>query len=76
MCTQFLHVSCHSGGGGGVEVASSAIKGSRVNFLRALIEDVQTHFNGSQWVGSAMVEDWVEASSCSCERVLRYVTAT
>ena len=37
---------------------------------------MQTHFNGSQWVGSAKVEDWVEASSCSCARVFSYVTAT
>ena len=60
----------------GVEVGSSLIKGSRVKFLRALIEDVQTRFTGSQCVGSAMVEDWVEASSCSCERVFSCVAAT
>ena len=60
----------------GVEVGSGLIKGSRLKFLRALIEDVQPRFNGSQWVGSAMVEDWVEASSCSCERVFSYMTAT
>ena len=34
-----------------------------MKFLRSLIEDVQT-------------QDWVEASSCSCERVFKYVTAT
>ena len=47
-----------------------------MKFLRALIEDVQTRFNGSQWIGSAMVEDWVKASSCLCERLFSYVTAT
>ena len=47
-----------------------------MTFLRSLIEDVQTHFNGIEWDGSATVEDWVEASSCSCERVFSYVTAT
>ena len=81
MCTQLLHTMRHVILGGweetlGVEVGSSLIKGSRVKFLHALIEDVQTHFNGSEWVGSAMAEDWVEASSCSCERVFSYVTAT
>ena len=60
----------------GVEVGSSLIKGGRMKFLHTLIKDVQTSFHGSQWVGSAMVEDWVEASSCSCERVVSYVTAT
>ena len=59
-----------------VDVGSSLIKGSRMKFLRSLMEDVQTRFNGTQWDGSATVEDWVEASSCSCERVFSYVTAT
>ena len=60
----------------GVEVGSSPIKGSRMKFLRNLIEDVQARFNGTQRDGSATVEDWVEASLCSCERVFSYVTAT
>ena len=60
----------------GVDVGSSLIKGSRMKFLRSLIEDVQTRFNGTESDGSATVEDWVEASSCSCERVFSYVTAT
>ena len=81
MCTQLLHTMHHVILGGweeslGVEVGSSLIKGSRMKFLRSLIEDVQTRFNGTQWDGSATVEDWVEASSCSCERVFSYVTAT
>ena len=67
MCTQLLHTMRRVIPWGweetlGVEVGSSLIKGSRVKFLRALIQDVQTGLNGSQWVGSAMVEDWVEAS--------------
>ena len=71
------HASCHSRGVGlGVEIGSSLIKGNRMKFLHPLIEDAQTCFNGSQWVDRAMVEDWVEASSCSCERVFSYVTAT
>ena len=81
ICTHLLHTMCHviPWGWGetlGVEVGSSLIKGSWVKFLRALIEDVQTRFNGSQWVGSAVVEDWVKASSCSCKRVFSYATAT
>ena len=37
---------------------------------------MQTRFKRTEWDGSATVEDWVEASSCSCERVFSYVTAT
>ena len=81
MCTQLLHTMRHVIPGGweessGVDVRSSLIKGSRMKFLRSLIEDVQTRFKGTEWDGSATVEDWVEASSCSCERVFSYVTAT
>ena len=46
-----------------------------MKFLCSFIEDVQTCFNGTQWDGSATVEVWVEASSCSCERVFSYMTA-
>ena len=60
----------------GVDVGSSLIKGSRMKFLRSLIEDVQTRFKGTEWDGGAQVEDWVEASSCSCDRVFSYVRAT
>ena len=59
----------------GVDIGGSLIKGTRMKFLRSLIEDVQTRFNGTQWDGSATRGDWVEASSCSCERVFSYVTA-
>ena len=81
MCTELLHTMRHVIPRGweeslGVDVGSSLIKGSRMKFLGSLIEDVQTRFNGTQWDGSATVEDWVEASSCSCERVFSYVTAT
>ena len=41
-----------------------------------MIEDVQTCFNEFEWVSSVPVESWVEASSCSCERVFSYVMAT
>ena len=51
----------------GVDVGSSRINDSRMKFLRSLIEDVQTRFKGTEWDGSATVEDWVEASSCSCD---------
>ena len=68
MCTQLLHTMRHVIPGGweeslGVEVGSSPIKGSRMKCLRRPIGDVQTRFNGTQWGGSATVEDWVEASS-------------
>ena len=81
MCTQLLHTMRHVILGGweeslGIDVGSSLIKGSRMKFLRSLIDDVQTRFNGTQWDSSATMEDWVEASSCSCERVFSYVTAT
>ena len=80
MCTQLLHTMRHVipkewEESLGVEVGSNPIRGSRIKFLRPLIEEVQTHSNGSQWVGSTTVEDWVEASSCSCERVFGYVPA-
>ena len=81
MCTQLLHTMRHVIPGGWeeslcVNVGSSLIKGSRMKFLRSFIEDVQTRFKGTEWDGSATVEDGVEASSCSCERVFSYVTAT
>ena len=81
MCTQPLHTLRHviPGGWGeslGVDVGSSVIKGSRMKFLRSLIEDVQTRFKRAEWDGSANLEDWVEASSCLCERLFSYVTAT
>ena len=60
----------------GVEVGSSPIQGSRIEFLRTPIEDVQKRFNESEWGGGVAVETWVEASSCCCERVFSYVTAT
>ena len=49
MCTQLLHTMRHVIPGGweeslGVDVGSSVIKGSRMKFLRILIEDVQTRF--------------------------------
>ena len=81
MCTQLVHTMRHVIPGGreeslGVDVGSSLIKGSRMKFLRSLTEDVQTRFKGTEWDGSANLEDWVEASSCSCERVFSYVMAT
>ena len=80
-CTQLFHTMRHVIPRGWeeslcVDVGSSRIKGSRTKFLRSLIEDVQTRFNGTHWDGSATVEDWVEESSCSRERVFSYVTAT
>ena len=47
-----------------------------MKFLRSLIQDVQTRFRGTEWDGSAKLEDWVEARLCSCQRVFSYVTAT
>ena len=81
MCTQVLQAMCHVIPGGWdesvvVDVGSSLMKGSRMKFLRSLIEDAQTRFNGTQWDGSATLEDWVEAGSCSCERVFSHVTPT
>ena len=81
MCTHLLHTMRHVIPGGweeslGVDVGSSVIKGSRMNVLRSLIEDLQTGFKRAEWDGSANLEDWVEASSCSCERVFSYVTPT
>ena len=80
VCMPLLHTTRHAIPRGweeslGVKVGSSLIKGSRMKFLRALFQYAQTRFNGSQWVGSATVEDWVEASLCSCERVFGYMTA-
>ena len=81
MCTQMLHTMRHViprwwEESLGVDVGSSLIKGRRMKFLRSLIEIVQTRFKGTEWDVSANLEDWVEASSCSCERVFSYVTAT
>ena len=81
MCTQLMHTMCHVIPGGreegfGVEVGRSPIQGSRIKFLRTLIEDSQKRFNESEWGGGVTLESWVEASSCSCERVFSYVTAT
>ena len=52
----------------GVEVGSSAIKGRRIMFRGTLIEDVQKHFDESQWVGGVQVESWVEAPFCPQKR--------
>ena len=81
ICTQLLHTMRHVIPGGweeslGVDVGSSLINGSWMKFLRSLIEDVQTRFKGTESDGSATMEDWVEASSRSCERVFSYVMAT
>ena len=81
MCTQLMHTMRHVIPGGweegfGVEVGSNPIQGSRIKFLHTLIEDVQKCFNESKWGGGVALESWVEASSCSCERVFSYVTAT
>ena len=62
--------------GFGVEVGSSPIQGSRIKFLRTLIEELQKRFHESEWGGGVAPESWVEASSCSCERVFSDVTAT
>ena len=52
MCTQLLHTMRHVIVGGweewlGVDVGNNLIKGSRMKFLRSLIEDVRTRFNGT-----------------------------
>ena len=52
MCTQLLHTMRHVIPAGrdeslGVDVGSSLIKGSQMKFLRTLIEDVLTRFNGT-----------------------------
>ena len=79
MCAQLLHTMHHLIGWEAafdLKVGSSLIMGSQMKFLSARIEDVQTRFNGSECVGSAMMKHWVEASSCLCERVVGYVTVT
>ena len=62
MCTQLLHTMRHVIPGGweeslGVDIGSSLMKGSQMKFLRSLIEDVRTWFKGSEWDGSANLED-------------------
>ena len=47
-----------------------------MKFLRAVIEDVQSRFNESRYIGRVPLESWGDASSCSCERMFSYVTAT
>ena len=52
MCMQLLYTMCHVILGEwqeslGVEVRSSPVKGSRMKFVRTLIQDVQSRFNGS-----------------------------
>ena len=53
----------------------SPVRGSRLHFLRALVADLEKRFSEGEWVQAEGVEEWVEASSCSCERVFSYVTA-
>ena len=81
MCSGLMHTMRHviprgCEEGLGIEVGSSPIHGSRIKFLCTLIQDVQQRFHESEWVGGVAVESWVGASSCSCERVFSYVTAT
>ena len=80
MCTQLSHTKPHVIPRGceelfDVEEERSLIKGSRIKFLRTLVEDVQASFHDFEWVRGVLVESWAEASSCSCERVFSYMTA-
>lgn len=44
-------------------------------FLRALVNDLQHRFIDNQWGGENLPE-WLEGSSCSCERVFSYMAAS
>ena len=61
MCTRLMHTMHFVIPGGweeglGVEVGGSPIQGSRIKFLRTLIEDVQKRFNESDRAGGVAVE--------------------
>ena len=56
-----------------VDPSNSSIKGLRSTFLHALVLDLQARFKEGEWV-QAEVEDWVCATSASCERIFSMVT--
>ena len=43
-------------------------------FLNALISDLQARFAEGNWVKTDGLPNFAEASSCSCERVFKYMT--
>ena len=81
LSSQLLHMTDHIVPGGweeglGVELAISPVRGSRASFLQALASDLQRRFAPGDWVQEDGVPDWVEASSCCCERVFSFDTQT
>ena len=56
-------------------VANIPIKGSRMKFFTILIADDEAYYAEFEWVCNDVVESWVEASSCLCERVFSFVIA-
>ena len=79
LCTQLISMQTHVVPGGwedqlAFDPQSSPVRGSRLHFLRALVADLEKRFSEGEWVQAEGVEEWVEASSCSCERVFSYVT--
>ena len=55
--------------------AGFPIQGVRTHFFTPLISNLQKHFAAAVWVQQEGPPDWIEASSCSCERVFSFVTS-
>ena len=81
LCTQLGHMRHHCAKGGwehglALYPVSSPIRRSWIHCINLLIQDLQTHFAEGEWVDTEGLESWVEASSCSCEWVFSFVTAS
>lgn len=75
LSTQLLYMRGNAVHGGWEEFLKSdrdKIRGSRVVFLNALVKDIQLRFGQGEWVDEN-VPEWVERSSCSCERLFSFV---
>ena len=80
LCSQLMYMKRKPVDGGweqhlGYDPVFSPIQGARAHFLTPLILDLQERFVGGVWVQQKGLPDWIEASSCSCERVFSFVTS-
>ena len=81
LCSQLMYTMRKPVDGGweqhlGYDPAVSPIQGARAHFLTSPILDLQERFARGVWVQQeGLPLDWIEASSCSCERVFPFVTS-
>ena len=79
LCSQLMYMNRKPVDGGweqhlGYDPVVSPIQVARTHFLTSLISDLQERFARGVWVQQEGLLDWIEASSCSCQRVFPFVT--